>query len=146
MFQNQFNLLSLFGFLMLCVSLFALAVAWQFYQEMREYESVADYWGRVGFLSFGIVWLILSVFLVLKQVWVRVVFIIVFALCILIWTAILFFALSRQDRIMPVMIGISTLIYGAMTFGILFLNNKFVISHFDEQYQLREEREDILDF
>jgi hypothetical protein len=47
---------------------------------------------------------------------------------------------------MPVMIGITTLIYGAMTFGILFLNNRFVISHFDEQYQLKEEREDILDF
>ena len=150
MFQNKINLLTLFGLLMLCVALFALAVSWQFYQELNNaydhYESTSDYWGRIGFLSFGVIWLVISIALILRQNWVRVTFISLFFIGILSWTAFLFFTLSGRERFMPFMLGLSTLVYGAMTFGILFLNNKFVLQHFDEQHQLQEEREDILDY
>ena len=67
MFQNKFNLLTIFGFFMLCVSLFALAVAWQVYQDGSTYESDRDFWTITGFLSFGILWLVSSICLILKE-------------------------------------------------------------------------------
>ena len=146
MFQNKFNLLSIFGFFMLCISLFALAIAWQIYQDSYSYESERDYWVVVGFLSFGIIWLISSICLILKQPWVRVLFTIVFILGILVWAGLMLFTMSHRERFMPATLGASTLIFGSLIFGILFLNNRYVVEHFGEEYQIKENRDDILDF
>ncbi len=150
MFQNKFNLLTIFGFFMLCVALFALAIAWQIYQDSNSYDggiqSDRDFWAIAAFLSVGIIWLVSSIGLILKQSWVRVLFTVFFILGMLSWTALMFFTMSNRERFMPASLGASTLIYGSMIFGILFLNNKYVLGHFGEEYQIKEEREDILDF
>lgn len=146
--SNHFNLLTLFGLLMLGVSLAFLGVAGQFYLEQsREYhhESTSEFWAKIGFTISGIWMTFFSVALLLKYKWARSGLLLAHVTGFITWT-ILFLTVLRDDpRAWMVLSGFSGFVYCFLLFGIFFLNNKYVLQHYEELYYRNEDHPDILD-
>ena len=152
MFNNQINLLSLFGGFMLCLSASIVGLAILLLDEMTygytNYQDVSneDWLFFYAFCAFGIAWSASSIALLFKVDRARHAFSIYYILLILLWTILV--ALSFNDfngRIHTPFIGLSIAIYGSLLFCLLFINNQAVIVQIKGKGTFYEEREDILD-
>ena len=149
MLSNKFNLITVFGILILGIGLLCLGVAGQFFQEYYRNsfggESDEETLARIAFLTFGIIVVILSIALMLRFRWARIGLTILFWLGMISWTLLLGFTLLEDRNAWPFFIGLSGLVYTQMIFGILFLGNKYVVMHFEDKHHQNEEHPEVLD-
>ncbi len=142
MFTNRLNLVNLFAILMLSIALFLIAIGAQFFNELfRDIYSFEsgdtnlldheEFVPGLGFLLSGLLILLLSLGLILRWKWVRVVFQMVLLLAMLGWAGFMFL-LGKElnlEREGFLLIGMSVIGLGTFLFGLLFLGNEQVKSH-----------------
>lgn len=146
--KNQFNILTLFGILMLGVSLAMLGFAGQFYAERYDVlypERQAEYWARIGFFIAGIAMTILSVGLLLRYKWSRIGLIAAHVTGLIVWTVFLISIMKSAPSPWFAIGGLSAFVYCFLIFGLFFLNNKYVLEHFEDHHYKNEDHPEILD-
>ena len=149
--HNRYNLISLFTIYLLGVDMLLLGVGGQLYDDATRYGSemsTEDFWISSSFILLGILLLTLSIAFLLRQKWARVGLNFFYLLAGLVWTAILIFVLMQPfgaDTPWLVLLGTSALVYGNLIFGVLFINNQFVLRQFQDEFQHKAELPDILD-
>lgn len=149
MFKNNINLLTLFSILMLCAAAFSLSLAGQFLQDINRHDNYNDdweMWAFTGFTILGISWLIAAIGLLMRKHWARTLINIFLTILVFVWAGTIYYGFSPNDRTMPVIIGISVLIFGILGFCLLYLNNAYVLEHFEDKNLKMEKRDDILDY
>lgn len=156
MLRNHLNPAVLFGLLMLGVSLFVLSIGGQLWQEYiqrgsYEYggnEPLSDFYARIFFIVFGIILTFVSVAFILRYRWARIVMLALFYIATIAWTGFILFLVADNNirNTEWIFFGLCAVVFGLLIFCILFLNNEWVISHWDSDYvDDSQHRKDILD-
>lgn len=145
--RNNINILVLFGLVLMCFGLCCLAVFMQDLLDASQYSSTFRWRApQVFFLGTGAMSLMAGLGLMLRQRWAVRSSTLILILAAGGWTFFLLNELERAGNEVIVMIGLAVLVYSVLLFGILFLNNDYVLRLFDEAHSPEEKNEDILDW
>ncbi|MCB0609340.1 MAG: hypothetical protein H6562_15645 [Lewinellaceae bacterium] len=144
MFTNRLNLINIFIILMLGIAVLLNAIGAQFFAEVfrtMNYYGPSDttammdreeFFLGVGFLTFGLFILMLSIGMIMRWRWSRVAFQVVFLLAGIVWavfTAYLGAEINfRREGF--ILAGVGAIGLSLCLFGFLFLGNEQVRQHF----------------
>jgi hypothetical protein len=145
--KNNINILVLFGLVLMCFGLCCLAVFIQDLLEASQYNAVFRWRApQVFFLGTGAMSLMAGLGLMLRQRWAVRSSTLLLILVAGAWTFFLLSEFQRSGEEVMVRIGMTVFVYSALLFGILFLNNEYVLRLFDEAHSPEGKNEDILDW
>jgi hypothetical protein len=145
--KNNINILVLFGLVLMCFGLCCLGVFMQDLLDASQY-NVRFRWRapQVFFLGTGAMSLMAGLGLMLRQRWAVRSATLILILVAGAWAFFLLNEMQKSDNELMVMIGMTVLVYSLLLFGILFLNNEYVLRLFDQAHSPEEKNEDILDW
>ncbi len=144
--KNNLNLLVLFGILFAGFGLCCLSIFTQELLDSGRYNE-AFQWKtpHYFFLSSGMISVLTGLGLMLRKNWARLPATLLLIFAAAAWTLFAISEIKNVERDGIITIGFTIFLYSASLFGVLFLNNQYVLRSFDHQ-DPPEEEEDILDW
>lgn len=145
--KNNINILVLFGLVFMCFGLCCLAIFLQELLDASRFNTSFRWQGpQVFFLGTGLMGIMAGLGLMLRQRWAIRSSTLILILAAGGWTFFILNELPGAGNDVIVMIGLTVLVYSALLFGILFLNNEYVLRLFDQAHSPEEKNDDILDW
>ena len=146
MFKNKMNLTTLVGILNTSFALFFFSTAMEMFYNPLDIGFIADPgWKEWLYLLFAIGYLGTSIALIFRKKWARIAMYFILFIQLIIFTL---FLISTVDNIKHSpfnFLGLASVCYGLLFFGLYILSNKYFLEHFENSIPFKEESPDILD-